>query len=635
MALHTLDSCPVPPVARVDLAALGDFTTTNHTSASLSLAAQSARLEFPPATQALEARAHADATDQTYIGYGERASGTGSGLDFLLWPEGTACELFRAHGYPGKSGGEAVGYAKNSGLLLVAGSNEALSFTVVGALTFDSRTGDSRLVDPPALWEPRAFATVSEFGSKLLVAGGEDPIHDEREPAKISDTAEVYDPTSRRFEENLLKLVEASTEHAATTLLSGETVLVGGRIAASEASNLIQILSPSSARAKLAGTLRVGRRAPTLLRLSDGRLFVAGGYDASGAPVAALEWRASDASPLDAPLDGTLSLPARFDRAFAALPGGAVLAVGGCIDRAPAVDEDCTIWCQHGCPPLPDADTAQRYDAYWISATGALSRLDFPIGAGHPILLPGSDGRPWLIANGANEAGKPRPDTRALYRFDPWHQAFARVPWDLNLEPGEPVPRFVAIGTDAFVWLSPDAEGPILRGTRLGTRSAFSNDVALVVQRDAEDATRPAHLAPDHPPGTSVTYDSDLGAVTFAPATSPADTPCVWITDAEYANFSAEIDFSGAFAPSLRLGPAIASDSASSAESLACTLPAFDQKAAPGGTILLERAGNRLSLRLGATRSDCVSSSGRLPFAVCASELGATRVTRLLVTRAD
>jgi hypothetical protein len=363
---------------------LGDFPASNLNSELLSLGAQNAKLQFPAATLALEAVAHSDDSDQAFIGYGERVS---DHLDFLLWPRGSACELFRAEAYPGTEGGEAIGYAANNGLILVAGSNDGTSSAVVAAATFDSGTGETSLVDPlSALSEPRAFATVTDFGDQVLVAGGENPIHDSARPASVlRDTAEIYDPITRSFEPGLLKLVEPTTRHAAVTLASGETVLIGGRIDASEASPLVQLISPETKVTKLLKQLAIGRNSPTALRLDDDRLFVAGGMDDAGLPVAELEWRAADASAIPA-LYGTVSLPARYDRAYAARPGGAVLAVGGCAPRAPAPGEDCALWCQHGCPPDPDADTGQRYDAYWIAPEGTVTPLDFPIGATDPSL---------------------------------------------------------------------------------------------------------------------------------------------------------------------------------------------------------------------------------------------------------
>ena len=622
MAVHALSSCPVPTPARVELAALGEFPISNNTYESLSLTAQNARLAFPAGTRALEATASAEATDQAFLGFSERGT---DGLNFLLWPRGTSCELLRGGSYPGQLGGQALGYAARSGLFLAAGSNAGASGTVVGALTFDARTGAAGVVDPHAvLAEPRAFATVTEFGDQLLVAGGEYPIHDAARPARMfSHTAEVYDPKTQRFETSLLSLPVATTRHGAVVLESGDTALIGGRTEASEASNFVQIVSPTTRTARLFGTLGTGRNSPTVLRLTDNRLLIGGGEDAAGSPVPVLEWRASDASASMSPFGGDVALPPRFDRAFAALPGGAALAVGGCEDRKPAESEDCRAWCARGCPPTTGSQASLAPEAYWISADGTVTPLDFSLSATRPVLLAGSDGRPWLVAAALDGQGQPLADARALYRFDPWQKSFslANVAWATSA-----AARFVSTGPDAFVWLDEDATGSVVRGARFGTRSSYSSDPTLIELPDADDASRPAHLAPDRPLSGEVTYD---GALSFAQADAGSTKACIWISDAWFANFSASLDFTSSVAPTLRVGTRAVADASSADADSTCPLPATAQS----GRLLLKRAGNRLSLTIGAAHSECQIGFERLQFGLCASELGTVRVTRLKATR--
>src|SRR4051794_5445569 len=176
LTVHSLASCPVPTPAQLDLSALGDFPTSNDATPTLSLSAQDVKLSFPERTLALAAIARPESSDQAFIGFSERDL---AGLDFLLWPQGSECELFRASSYPAALGGEALGFANSSGVLMIAGSEGFESSAVVGAMTFDARTGQSVTIDPrAALHRPRSFATVSEFGQKVLVAGGEYPIHE-------------------------------------------------------------------------------------------------------------------------------------------------------------------------------------------------------------------------------------------------------------------------------------------------------------------------------------------------------------------------------------------------------------------------------------------------------------------------
>jgi hypothetical protein len=631
LALHSLASCPIPTPALVDLKALGDFPATPNTSENLSLAAENVKLALPLSALALEASAMPDFSDQTFIGYGTRS---GDRLDALLWPRGEACDLSSGGSYPDKLGGQALGFGSNSGLVMVAGSNQTDSSSVVGALTFDTRTGESGEVDPrvrSVLSVARAFATISDFGPKLLVAGGENSLF---ESAPLNDSAELYDPATLGFESELLKLAVPRAHHAALTLASGEVVLLGGRGPDSAASSFVEVVTPSTRGSKLVDNLSLPRSEPVALRLSDDRVFVGGGIDRDGHPVPGLEWRDADATrQLKAPFDGSTKLPPRFDRAFAALPGGAVLAVGGCEERDQKPGEDCSAWCAHGCPPEPDAKTGQRYGAYWISPEASVSALDFPLGAAQPVLLPGSDGRPWLLANDSDAQGDPVAARRRLYRFDPWQQRFDRVAIDLDLNDAQNAPQFVAAGSDAFVWLDQRAKGPVLHGVRLGTRSTYSNDIDLIQERDAEDPTRPAHLVPDHPTSPSLSYDSVNASLSFSASEPGAASPCVWLADAAFSNFSAQIAFTNEILPSLRVGSLRLSDPASANHDGACALPAPAD--AQGGTLSLLRSGTRLTLSLGDARSECTVDAARLPIALCGSDLGAVRITLLRVTRKD
>jgi hypothetical protein len=131
-----------------------------------------------------------------------------------------------------------------------------------------------------------------------------------------------------------------------------------------------------------------------------------------------------------------------------------------------------------------------------------------------------------------------------------------------------------------------------------------------------------------------VQYDGAAGALSFRATEATSSKSCVWIGDAEYADFSASVEFSSASAPNLRLGPRRVFDAASTDPEAACKLPAFDGAAADGGVLVLDRRGNHLTLRIGAAQSACEVPSQRLPVGVCQSDFGATRVTRLTITRA-
>src|SRR4051812_29684829 len=71
LTVHSLASCPIATPALLDLGALGDFPTSNATTATLSLTAQNVRLDFPSDALALQAKARTESSGQTYIGFSE------------------------------------------------------------------------------------------------------------------------------------------------------------------------------------------------------------------------------------------------------------------------------------------------------------------------------------------------------------------------------------------------------------------------------------------------------------------------------------------------------------------------------------------------------------------------------------
>ena len=286
------------------------------------LARAGATLKFPAETQAVVARV-ADGA-RAFTGYAERRGD--SGVDLLLWPERTSCVL-QSRGYPGRNGGQAVGFAEDSGLVLVAGGNDALnSDALVGWSSFDVATGAVEIrgrTDVGALAEPRAFARVTRFGAQLLVSGGEKPVQGvpERDIEPYA-TAEVFD-AERGFTGEKIGLLSARTHHAALTLGDGRTLLIGGRTKSggtSIAQYQLEIVDPSSRRASVADAV-TARIDPTALRLSDERIFVAGGTTLQGSlaePVG--EWL-TPAARFDRPAEPRGR--SRFERAFVATAGGA------------------------------------------------------------------------------------------------------------------------------------------------------------------------------------------------------------------------------------------------------------------------------------------------------------------------
>jgi hypothetical protein len=616
--LHTLVNCsPTTETlshGTVQLSALGDFPPSNESAQVLPLASTGTGLGFPPPTRAV--LAHVDDGTNSFSGYAERAAA--SDLDLVLWPEGASCALSAARSvaYPGRSGGQALGYAASSGLVLIAGSSDAKnSDAIVGALGLYATTGRVLALgadSPGALREPRAYSTVTTFGDGFLVAGGERPVAgvDELELELHAD-AEVFDPAQGGFSGERLSLLNSRTHHAAITLDDGRTLLVGGRskvTSTSIAQYQLEFVDPKTRRATLGSSVE-GRIDPRLVRLSDGRILIGGGTTITGAPTEPVaEWLAPDGKPDSTRL--SRQVPPRFERAFVALEAGGALAVGGCEDRPASSDEDaasCKASCRRGCPPL------DRYDAWWIEPDGSVSPVSLEgITAPRPILLPGSDGSPWLVAESASLPGE-----SALFRFNPWASRFEPVAADEGLRlpaPDDPVPLTIAL--DTFVWVGDDARRGELFGLRLGTRSRYAQDLALVLAADPNDSSRPLHLVPRHAPDASVAYD---GVLTLRPPNGAVQIP-----DTDYADLTLRLELANDVPPKVLLGRAELGGSA-------CPWPEGAQSSERSNATIVRR-GSRAELRFGAQTTPCSVESGRLGLGLVAGA-ATTRIRRLDVTR--
>lgn len=615
--VHSLAGCDLPPEllqSNLTLLALGDFVASNETAETLRLDQAGAALKFPVATQA--AVAHVGQGSQTFAGYAERRENR---LDLLLWPELATCEVWRPDselGYPGRRGGQAFAYSAQSGVVLAAGGNDPLvTGAIVGALSFDTTRGTRSTLgtlDEGVLRQPRAFATATPFGEQFLIAGGEEPVSGvpDRDLEPLG-TAELFDPKLGRFAGEPITLRSKRTHHAAVVLQDGRTLLVGGKSqvgATSIAQYRLEIVDPASNRASVADAI-AARIDPRALRLSDDRIFIGGGVDLSGAPVEPVgQWLTADARLETTRLSGDVA--PRFERAFVPTLGGGVLAVGGCEDRpkASAEDVEACAACSQGCPPL-----GGQYDAWWIASDGSATEISLAgIHAPRPILLPGSDGSPWLVAAAANT-----PETPRLFRFNAWAKRFdlADVPDSLRLpRPGMPQP--LALDPDAFVWLDDDGDRGELLGLRLGTRNRFTQDLALVLFSDPIEA-RPQHLVPDGPTGDAVSYDGRL--------TLQSPEVSVRVADTDFADLTVQLRLIKGPPPVVMLGDTpLGGD--------ACPWPDGDTFGGDADLPTIVRKSGRAQLLFHGGARSCPVAEGRLGLALRAGD-GVTVVRQLDVTR--
>jgi len=629
LRVHTLAGCDLPHElahGNLELVALGDFSASNESAEVLSLDRGDAPLKFPVATRAVQAQVTGGLS--AFVGYGERS--VADGLDVLLWPKLASCVMWRpdgAQGYPGKRGGQALGYAPGPGIVLAAGGNDPLvSDAIVGALSFDAATGSLASLDTSAdgvLRQPRAFATATQFGDELLVAGGETPVFGVPE-SDIEPLAngEVFSPALGRFTGQQVELQNTRTHHAAVTLADGRTLLVGGRSkvgTTSIAQYQLETLDPRTKRAAIGDTI-APRIDPRALLLSDGRVFVGGGVGADGAlaqPVA--EWLKADGRRDDTKL--SLEVAPRFERAFVALAGGGVLAVGGCEDRPPISDDDataCAHECSHGCPPT------DGYDAWWIEGSGAATRVALEgIAAPSPVLLPGSDGSPWLVAADASQT-----DLQRLFRFNPWSvgenggvlsTAGSFTPVSLGSEmrlPKPDLPQPLSLQPDTFVWIDDTGQHGELVGLRLGTRNRYTQDLALVLSSDPLDPSRPQHLVPNRPLGRGTGYD---GALTLKGDVT------VRIADTDYEDVTLDIHLRADVPPLVLLG-------ATELGGSGCAWPTGTASGGAFDLATVSRRGRRAELRFHGGKAACDVEAGRLSLGVKGGKFSST-ITQLDVTR--
>jgi len=615
LRLHTVVGCELPDELRrqnLELFAQGDFAATNDAAEVLSLGRAGAALKFPPATQAVVARV--DDGVRAFTGYAER--GGGAGLDLLLWPERRAC-VIRTEGYPGRHGGQALGFAAGSGRVLVAGGNDPLdSDALVGWASFDTATGalDARRGDGDALAEPRAFASITELGSRLLVSGGEKPVQGVPEgDIEPYATAEIFD-VERGFTGEQIALHSARTHHAAVTLADGRTLLVGGRTkvgTTSIAQYQLELVDPTTRRASV-GDAITPRIDPTALRLSDDRIFVGGGTALDGSLAApAGEWL-TPAGRRDA-TRASLDVAPRFERAFVATAGGGVLAVGGCEDRPPASSDDAQACarCGRGCVPL------DGFDAWWIDRDGVASPVALEgISAPRPRLLPGSDGSPWLVAASADN-----PEQLRLFRFDAWARRFTSIDLGAGVRlprPGMPAP--LSLAADTFIWLDESEDAGELLGLRLGTRGRYAQDLALVLQSEPLDPDRPRHLVPTGPTGDSASYDGTL--------TLRDDGVSIRVADTDYADVTIrlKLDPLAEAPPVVRLGSVALGGAA-------CPWPTGAAGGADVDRPTIVRRGRKAWLRFhGESAQPCPVEPGRLTLALTGGDAPSI-VTELEVVR--
>ncbi len=154
--------------------------------------------------------------------------------------------------------------------------------TSAWVLRFDSRR--LRFVVSPNGVEERELAAAAPLSDgRVLIAGGYSTLR-----RRTLDTAEVYDPRSRRFSPLAAGLRHARFGHAAVSLADGRVLVVGGKVLETNADvRIAELFDPRSETFVETGALSVGRDRVTAWTLAPvpgqgASVLIAGGSGATG-----------------------------------------------------------------------------------------------------------------------------------------------------------------------------------------------------------------------------------------------------------------------------------------------------------------------------------------------------------------
>jgi hypothetical protein len=507
VVFHAPAACPVGASPFALVTAAGDFQPDPRLRATDQVFLDRQGEVFanmPAETRALAATVTADGAGNL-VWRGAGGVAPSGDVDVLLWPSTGACALSQPDAPLPVREGAAIGMI-DARRTLVAGGELSPPASFIADVT----TGVVTRVAPD-LTVARSAATVTPFGEgRALVAGGTrvgvgDPL----------DSAEVlkgtgFDDSARIF----LSVPRAS--HGAVVLATGETLLVGGIGPKGAPLGTIEILDPNSPRPRLTRsdhpelplpTLDVPRSQPTVLRLTNGEILIAGGVGADEQPVSLLEWLSGDGNVHKR----SRNLIATPERAFTPLAGGGALAVMA--------------------PPGPLED----FKNVWvITADGDLeSAASIPGPIPHVRLFPGAAGAPRLWTG-----------DRWL-RWEPWHGDFTLIA-DVVSPTGPSRSAIVSPDPGLAAWLGDDDGNAALFGLRFDTRSPYTTDSV----RGPLLANDTAFLAPDRlvtlAPGAPISFDGDKGLV-LSPLAS------AFVTDSTFASFTLDLAITPGAAPILVL----------------------------------------------------------------------------------
>ncbi|MBX3231876.1 MAG: hypothetical protein KIT84_11920 [Labilithrix sp.] len=502
VVVYSLRSCPVAESQAFSVVyAAGDFEPTPEEPpiASQWLREVGKTMPLPLGTRAIVV----DVSERE-LGWRGVAEVPSSGpTNVLVWRGSEACRLTRD-----VERREASGFGVFGRHFLVTGGRALGGDAVPHAFVGDLSTGIiERLAIGPAT--RRMHPSVTSFRApsdppgpeRALIAGGSDPDSD----FPIA-SAEVYAPKPGApsdvgdFEPQRIDLSEPRAEHGAAVLVTGETLLVGGRGPAGPLRTM-EVVDPTTRRARTSGValLAVARVAPTVLRLANGEILVAGGTDATGARVPTLEWFSPDATrAARRPTD----LVTGRERGIVPLEAGGALAV--VMPEAPAPSDFKTVWV--------------------ISADGTLEAAApiAPASISRVRLYPGAEGAPLLWTG------------QAWMRWHPWRGQFQALVEKIEAPATGPTLEAIANGdTGLALWLEDrDVAGFNVLGFRFAARTRYAA-LPNTLLADSTSGFAPDRLA--SLASSPLRFDPARGLTLGAGASA-------FLTDASFADFDLALE---------------------------------------------------------------------------------------------
>ena len=240
----------------------------------------------------------------------------------------------------GRQGHAAV--LLSNGKVLVSGGTSSAGQTITAAETYDPSTGSWTLVT--SMNTDRADFPMSLLTSgKVLVAGG----YQSRGATVPTNAAEVYDPVGNRWTSIAMPAYRAN--EPATLLANGQILVTGGDDGYSEYAT-VEVFDPPSASWLTGTPMQIARSFHGAVRLNNGNVLVAGGFNQSlGAlDIAELYNPAARAWSYAASM-----ITARSEPTVSLMPNGRVLVTGGSLTEV--YDPVANAWASAG--PLSQSRT--------------------------------------------------------------------------------------------------------------------------------------------------------------------------------------------------------------------------------------------------------------------------------------